>query len=198
MESIDKILQQIHQLEADLSAELMRQKNEVVHDVERGSDALKKEIEEGHRRLKKGLLKYIWTADFKSLLAAFFLYPLIVPFILLDISVSLYQRVCFPLFGIARIKRHDFLIFDRQQLAYLNLIEKLNCMYCSYANGLIAYVREIAGKTEQYWCPIKHAKRVYFGHAYYKNFTERDDAHSYHINLEQLRQNLKEKNFTKK
>lgn len=30
------------------------------------------------------------------------------------------------------------MIFDRGHLAYLKAIEKLNCMYCSYANGVIA------------------------------------------------------------
>ncbi len=29
--------------------------------------------------------------------------------------------------------------FDRHRLGYLNLIEKLNCDYCAYANGLFAY-----------------------------------------------------------
>jgi len=32
---------------------------------------------------------------------------------------------------------------DRHHLAYLNVIEKLNCEYCGYANGVFAYVREI-------------------------------------------------------
>jgi hypothetical protein len=36
-------------------------------------------------------------------------------------------------------------------------IEKINCAYCSYANGAIASVREMASRTEIYWCPIKHA-----------------------------------------
>jgi hypothetical protein len=44
--------------------------------------------------------------------------------------------------------------FDRRKLAYLNAIEKLNC---DYANGILTYAREIASRTEQFWCPIKHA-----------------------------------------
>jgi hypothetical protein len=43
------------------------------------------------------------------------------------------------------------MIFDRTHLAYLNLVEKINCAYCSYGNGLAAYLREIAARTEQYW-----------------------------------------------
>lgn len=36
---------------------------------------------------------------------------------------------------------------DRNKLRYLNALEGLNCMYCSYANGLLAYVVEIAGRS---------------------------------------------------
>lgn len=45
-------------------------------------------------------------------------------------------------------------------LSYLNAIEKLNCVYCGYGNGVIAYGREIIARTEQFWCPIKHASKA--------------------------------------
>ena len=61
---------------------------------------------------------------------------------------------------------------DRRKLAYLNSIEKFNCVYCEYVNGLIAYVQEIAGRTEQYWCPIKHAMRVKSMHSRYRHFLD--------------------------
>ena len=41
------------------------------------------------------------------------------------------------------------MVIDRYALSYLNVIEKLNCVYCEYVNGLIAYVQEIAARTEQ-------------------------------------------------
>lgn len=80
------------------------------------------------------------------------IYFLIVPLVLLDVVVTIYQAV----YGIAKVRRGDYLVFDRYHLADLNAHEVLNCAYCSYANGLIAYVREIAGRTEQHWCPTKH------------------------------------------
>ena len=36
----------------------------------------------------------------------------------------------------------------------------INCIYRSYANGLCSYVTEVAARTEQHWCPIKHARRL--------------------------------------
>jgi hypothetical protein len=94
---------------------------------------------------------------------------------------------CFPVYGIPRVRRRDYLAFDRGQLAYLNAIEKLNCAYCSYANGLLAYVREIASRTEEYWCPIKHARRVLGVHPRYGRFVDYGDGDAYRHDLERLR-----------
>ena len=115
------------------------------------------------------------------------IYALIIPFLLLDLFVMLYQAACFPVYGIPRVRRSDYLAFDRGQLAYLNDIEKLNCAYCSYANGLVAYVREVASRTEEYWCPIKHARRVLGVHARYGSFVDYGAGDAYRHDLERLR-----------
>jgi hypothetical protein len=82
-----------------------------------------------------------------NLLTGPVVYSMIVPIALIDVWISLYQAICFRAYGIARVRRSRYIVLDRQQLAYLNAIEKLNCAYCGYANGVFAYVREIAGRT---------------------------------------------------
>jgi hypothetical protein len=99
--------------------------------------------------------------------------------VLLDIFVSLYQAVCFPVYGIEKVRRGDYIAFDRKHLSYLNGLEKLNCVYCSYGNGLLAYAAEIAGRTEKRWCPIKHAKRMAAVHRHYSEFVDYGDADAY-------------------
>ena len=69
-------------------------------------------------------------------------------------------------------------------------LEKLNCAYCSYANCLIAYVREIAARTEQYWCPIKHARRVIGSHPRYLKFDDYGDAEGFRKHAAGLRAEL--------
>ena len=101
------------------------------------------------------------------------------PFLLLDLSVALYQTICFPIYGIPKVRRRDYLIFDRGRLAYLNAIEKVGCVYCSYANGLLAYIAEIAARTEQRFCPIKHALPVERPHSRYPHFVAYGDARGY-------------------
>ena len=120
------------------------------------------------------------------------IYGLLVPIALLDASVTVYQTVCFRVYGVARVRRSAYIVIDRHHLAYLNAIEKLNCVYCGYANGVFAYVREIAGRTEQYWCPIRHAKRVRAPHLHYREFVDYGDAEGYHARLIPLRDALRD------
>lgn len=91
--------------------------------------------------------------------------------------------VCFPIYGIARIRRRAYFIVDRHKFAYLNGIEKVNCTFCSYANGVIAYVREVAACTEQYWCPIKHAQALPTPHVHYHRFFDYGNAEGYRRDL---------------
>jgi len=105
----------------------------------------------------------------------------------LDIFVTLYQALCFPIYGIAKVRRGDYIVFDRHQLGYLNFIERFHCEYCAYANGLIAYAAEITARTEQYFCPIKHARKILGTHSQYARFLEFGDSAEYHAKLEAFR-----------
>lgn len=92
----------------------------------------------------------------KHVASAPIIYFLAIPFMILDVFVELYHQVCFPLYGLEKVNRTDYIIMDRHKLEYLSGLEKLNCVYCGYVNGLLLYVTEIAARTEQYWCSIKH------------------------------------------
>jgi hypothetical protein len=65
-------------------------------------------------------------------------------------------------------------------------------MYCSYGNGLLAYVVEIAGRTEQHWCPIKHARRVQHTHDRYSHFLPYGDGKAYRERVDQIRNDFKD------
>jgi hypothetical protein len=149
-----------------------------------------REIRDRHKQLKTGLLKYIAQAEFRNLVSAPVIYSMIVPLVIVDVFVSLYQLLCFPLYRIERVRRSEYMAFDRHHLAYLNAIEKINCTYCSYANGLAAYVKEIIARTEQYWCPIRHARRLLETHSHYGQFVDYGDAEAWRQELMQLRQAL--------
>ena len=112
-----------------------------------------------HERLKRGIFRWIVTDRPQNFLTAPVIYGMAVPLLILDLGVSLYQAMCFPIYGISKVKRSDYIVIDRQYLGYLNFYERFHCTFCAYANGLIAYAGEISARTEQYFCPIKHAHK---------------------------------------
>jgi hypothetical protein len=187
---LDDLLNGIASLERDVETELDRARSQWRYRVEAGRVRFEREVRLAHRRLKQGVLRFLRESSIPNLLTAPVIYGMIVPIVVLDLSFSVYQAICFRVYGIARVRRSDYVVMDRHHLAYLNVIEKLNCEYCGYANGVFAYVREIAGRTEQYWCPIRHARRIPAPHTRYRNFVDYGDAQGYHRRLILLRRQL--------
>jgi hypothetical protein len=169
---VEAILASIHTLEIELEGEFAKQRAGLRYGLERGRILFEEEVVRRHRELRTALGRYPFNARPLVVLTAPIIYSLILPFAVIDIWVSLYQAICFRVYGIPQVKRGRYMVFDRAGLAYLNALEKINCAYCSYVNGVIAYVREVGSRTEQYWCPIKHARRVLGAHLRYVNFEE--------------------------
>jgi len=191
-DNIGEFVKRIRALEAQIEQEFQQRRQQLQADFENRKVQFEAEVQAQQRRFKEGVFKYVLTADWRHVLIVPFIYPVLLPMLLLDAFVTLYQWVCFPLYRIPRVKRSDYFVFDRTHLAYLNVLEKINCAYCSYGNGLAAYLREVVGLTEQYWCPIKHARRVMQAHPYYSGFVDYGDAQNYRDQLEQLRQQLQQ------
>ena len=187
----DDLAARISELERELEDELDRARETWRFRLDRGRVRFERNARLAHKRLRQSIPRFIREANLLSVATAPIIYSLIVPFALLDLWVSLYQRICFPIYGIARVRRGQYIAIDRHHLAYLNGIEKMNCVFCGYANGVIAFVREVSGRTEQYWCPIRHARRVRSPHVHYREFLDYGDAEGYHKRLPVLRNQLK-------
>ena len=195
---LDEILSRLQLLQDELEHELevlLEEKREYFqYTFEKGKVRFKRQIRELQRKHKKGLLKYVIGAELKHIISIPFIYSVIFPIFFIDISVTLYQHICFRLYGIPRVKRSKYLIFDRQYLEYLNALEKFNCLYCGYGNGVMAYVREIIARTEQYWCPIKHATKIIDAHRMTENYVDYGDASAYREKLAELRKAVASEN----
>jgi hypothetical protein len=187
-QKIDELVAKIKALESELELELQQEYEKFTCEIAKKRE----EILASYRHDRQGLLRYLATTPILHLLSAPVIWSVLIPAVMLDVFVSFYQWICFPIYKITKVKRRDYIIIDRHRLAYLNTIEKLNCLYCSYFNGLMGYISEIAGRTEQYWCPIRHASRVKFMHNNYKKFFDYGDSENFRQRSAELREDLKE------
>ncbi len=119
-----------------------------------------------------------------------FIYGLLIPLAVLDVAVSVFQAAVFRLWNVPRVSRAAYVGLARRELPYLTHVQRLNCAYCSYANGVLAYAREIASRTEQYWCPIKFRLDPLAPHARYRQFLPYGDGVEIQARMNGLRRSL--------
>ena len=190
MNKIQDIIEEIKRLEKELLVEIQKKEDEFFYKI-RGKKVY---FEEEAKKIQKSFVTkvyaYILHASFLNIITVPFIWSCIIPAVLMDVSISLYQLVCFKIYKIPRVRRSKYIVIDRHKLGYLNIIEKINCFYCEYFNGLIAYIREIAARTEQYWCPIKHARKLAVMHSRYHKFLEYGDFQDYQQRLKELRKDF--------
>lgn len=189
-EKIRHILDQINALEDEIQSELNEQRSKLFYQIHGKRIEFERSIRERHHSLKVGIFHWFMTVRPQNYLTAPVIYGMVVPMIIFDFFMMFYQLTCFPIYGISRVKRSDYISFDHRHLAYLNFIEKFDCLYCGYGNGLMAYATEIFARTEQYFCPIKHAQKILGKHARYQYFLDYGDAEELHKRLEEIRVSL--------
>ncbi len=184
---IRQLLSQISALEDELRAARHGHEDRVYFEIKGKRIEFEQRIKQAHGRLKTGFFRWLVTERPQNLITGPIIYGMIVPLLVLDLFVSLYQATCFPIYRVEKVRRGDYIVFDRQHLQYLNFIEKFHCTYCAYGSGLIAYVGEIVARTEQYFCPIKHARKVLGSHPRYGRFLDYGDAAEFAAKLEEFR-----------
>ena len=171
-ENIKEILEKIEALNTDLKTRYEEMSKKYGYTIEKHVVRFQELIRQRNKKNRIPSWKYVIPKNFRHILSIPFIYGMIIPAIILDIFISIYHTVAFSLYRIPKVKRSDYIIFERQYLDYLNWIEKIHCLYCSYMNGLFAYSVEIAARTERYWCPIKAASKPRFSHGWYKEFAD--------------------------
>jgi hypothetical protein len=184
---IDLLMEKLQEVQVEIEVELAKRREALRFRFENRRIVFETEVLRVQHEIRTRLSRYLRDANPLVVLTAPVIYSLIIPVALLDLSVMIYQAICFPVYKIPKVRRRDYLVFDRHHLAYLNILEKINCAYCSYANGAIAFAREVASRTEVYWCPIKHARRVLGPHPHYQGFADFGDAEGYREKLTQMR-----------
>lgn len=184
---IRQILDQITTLEDELQKAVEEQQERLRYQIEGKRITFEHTIREAHLKARMGIFHWFLTVRPQNYLTAPIIYSMIVPMALFDLCISSYQLTCFPVYRVAKVRRASYIILDHQHLAYLNIIEKVDCIYCSYVVGLLGYAQEIAARTEQYFCPVKHARKMLNAHARYEHFLDYGEADNFHDKLEEFR-----------
>ena len=189
---LDALLGQKRLLEKELILEAQKMENEFCYEIHDTKVHFTEAARIRHKQIRLSVHRYLLNSRFLVLLTAPVIWMCLLPIVLLDVIGSIYQTVCFPIYGIPKVHRREYLAFDRHHLSYLNFIEKLNCEYCAYGNGILAYFTEIAARTEQHWCPIKHAGCAKCAHSRYKEFFDFGDAEKYRQHVEEIRRSYQD------
>ncbi|MGI9330953.1 MAG: hypothetical protein ACR2QB_09595 [Gammaproteobacteria bacterium] len=188
MESrVSHILSEIRRLEEELEDAIRTHEVKFLYRMDGTKVRFEATVKKAHQKLKVGLYRWLRESSFRNLISAPFIYSMILPFMALDLFISAYQAICFPLYRMPKVSRRKYIVLDRHKLSYLNVIEKFNCIYCGYANGLLAYAREIGARTEEYWCPVKHAGKVLDPHRRYARFADFGDPEAYRTQMADAR-----------
>lgn len=194
---VQELLMEITALEDELRTALSEQQTSIFFQIKGKRVEFEDSIKKAHKRLKTNFFRWLVTNRPQNLITGPIIYSMIFPLFITDVFVTFFQFTCFPIYGIKKVHRDDYIMFDRQHLNYLNFIEKFHCTYCAYGNGMIAYVSEVIARTEQYFCPIKHAHKILGTHGRYNGFIDFGDAEGYEAKLEKYRQALNAENLAK-
>lgn len=189
-ERITQLVAQMATLEDELRTALHEQESRIFFQIKGKRVEFERSVRIAHRKLKMNFFRWLVTNRPQNLITGPVIYGMAIPMVLLDVLVTLYQWTCFPIYGIRKVRRSDYFVYDRHHLGFLNFIEKFHCTYCEYGNGLMAYMTEILARTEEYFCPIKHARKVLGTHARYRNFLSYGDPQDYATKLEAYRVGL--------
>lgn len=184
---LDTLLGQMRQLEKEIIEETHKKGEQFCYTFKERKAHFTEAVKVEHRRLRIGFHHYLLHSRFLVVITSPVIWMCAVPILLSDLVASVYQAICFPIYGIPKVRRSEYIAFDRHRLTYLNLAEKMNCEYCAYANGILAYFTEIAARTEQHFCPIKHANCSKCAHSRYKKFVDFGDAEGYREHVEEVR-----------
>jgi hypothetical protein len=189
-EELNVLVAKAKQLESEMLAEIREGRQKFGYKMEGRVVRFDAAVGAEHRKMAKSLARYLLEAKWLNIITAPMIWFCVLPILFMDVVAEAYQFVCFPIYGIPKVRRRDYVVMDRGRLLYLNSMERFNCVYCGYVNGVLAYVQEIAGRTEQHWCPIKHAVSLKTRHSRYQHFLDYGDAEQYCKRLEEVRRDF--------
>jgi len=95
--SISELTDKISKLEKQLLNELDKKQEEFSYKIEGIKVRFEQEILSAHRKLKVGVLRWLFSSTVRNIISAPFIYSMIIPIAFFDLTITLYQHICFRL-----------------------------------------------------------------------------------------------------
>ena len=121
---INQILNQMAVLEEELRTAVHDQQSRMFFRINGKRVEFERSVEQAQRKLKTGFFRWLVNDRPQNLITGPLIYGMAIALLMLDARVSFYQWACFPVYGIRKVRRADYLVLHRHHLGYLNFIEK--------------------------------------------------------------------------
>jgi hypothetical protein len=101
-DKIRELLIRITALEDEIEDLLRKQQEQVLVYLQDGRYRIRDELDQAHRLLRQGIWRWLLDSRPRNLISAPIIYGMIIPFIIMDLFLTCYQWICFPLYRIGR------------------------------------------------------------------------------------------------
>lgn len=99
---------------------LVEKREQFNYSLQRGKVVFEYKVHNWQRQYRTGLLQYLRKPPLTYIISAPVIYGMVAPLLFLDFSITLYQHICFRIYGVPLVCRSDYMTFDRHHLDYLN------------------------------------------------------------------------------
>ncbi|WP_373017782.1 hypothetical protein [Thiomicrorhabdus sp.] len=113
MHKARELIAEIKQLEAELLQELQKQEDKFLYKTENHKVVFDEAALKKHKQQASNLFAYLAEVPILNFITFPVIWFGIFPALFMDLVVSIYQSICFRVYGIPRVKRSDYIVIDR-------------------------------------------------------------------------------------
>ena len=105
---LNELLAEIRRLQEEVEKRWDELREQFSYTLEGHKVRFEKEVKRLHKKYKTSTLSYLLSIELKTILTLPFIYGMSLPLALLDATITLYQQVCFRIYGIPLVRRRDY------------------------------------------------------------------------------------------
>jgi hypothetical protein len=103
-DQIPTLLERIQQLERELRAEIKKKETQFGYEVRDRKAHFTAAVAARHRNLARAIGSYVRASILFNVLTAAFVWIVLVPVVMLHVTASVFQSICFPVYGIPKVR----------------------------------------------------------------------------------------------